>query len=295
VTLPGAGAATARNLFKCLTLVTILAAVFAGVGWLIADTRGATLFGFCAVLCAAGVYSIGDRTLLGMLGARPLAVARDPGLRSTTDRVASQLGVAAPRISVIEDGFPRALVVGRGPHSSTLVVSLGLLGALPAAELEAVIAHELWHVRCRDVLTQTFAVLLASTLVEASRIGGWLSRALLYALGPVAAAFTHLMLSPRRELTADEAAAAIAGWEHTADALLRLDRASDLVQFEASPATEPLYTVSPFDTNDRLTRMFVTHPPLQRRVEALRAAGASGSPGSGRKAKPGASGSHPSV
>lgn len=272
-TLPSAGAATARNLLKSFTLVGILAAAFGGVGWLIADARGAALFAFGSALCAAGVYAIGDRTLLGMLGARSLAVARDPGLRSTADRIAAQLGVAAPRISVIEDGFPRALVVGRGPRSATLVVSRGLLGALPAGELEAVIAHELWHVRCRDVLTQTFAVLLASTLVEASRIGGWLSRALLYALGPVAAAFTHLMLSPRRELAADAAAATIAGWEQMADALLRLDRASDLVQFEASPATEPLYTVSPFDTGDRLTRMFVTHPPLQRRVDILRSVG----------------------
>lgn len=274
VARPGATVAVARNVLKCALLVGILAAVFAGLGWLVADGRGATLFGFCSVLCATGVYAIGDRTLLGMLGARPHVIARDPGLRSTTDRVAAQLGVAAPKISVLEDGFPRALVVGRGPRSATLVVSRGLLGALPAGELEAVIAHELWHVRCRDVLTQTFAVLLASTLVEASRVGGWFARALLYALGPVAAAFTHLLLSPRRELAADAAAAAIAGWENAADALLRLDRASDLVQFEASPATEPLYTVSPFDTDDRLSRMFVTHPPLQRRVDALRAAGA---------------------
>ena len=65
------------------------------------------------------------------------------------------------------------------------------------------IAHELWHVRCRDVLTQTFAVLLAATLVELSRLGGWLSRWLLYVFGPIAAAFVHLLLSPRRELDAD--------------------------------------------------------------------------------------------
>ena len=120
------------------------------------------------------------------------------------------------------------------------------------------------------MLTQTFAVLLAATLVESSRVGGWLSRWLLYVLGPIAAAFVHLLLSPRRELDADSAAASIAGWENAADALLRLDRASDLVQFEASPATEPLYTVSPFDTVDRLPRMFVTHPPVAERVARLR-------------------------
>ena len=206
-----------------------------------------------------------------MLGARPLVLARDPLLRSSADRIAAQIGVAAPKISVIEDGFPRAFAVGRGARSATLVVSRGLLRSLPAKELEAVVAHELWHVRCRDVLTQTFAVLLASTLVESSRVGGWLARWLLYFFGPVAAAFVHLLLSPRRELAADAAAAALIGWEHMADALLRLDRASDLVQFEASAATEPLYTVSPFDTDDRLTRMFVTHPPVPDRVTRLRA------------------------
>jgi len=273
VPAPRAALAGLRNVTKSLLLVALLAALFAGLGWLVDEVRGASLFGLCSLLAAIGAYALGDRALLGMLGARPLLLARDPQLRSTADRIAAQVGIASPKISVIEDGFPRAFVVGRGPRAATLVVSRGLLGALPAGELEAVVAHELWHVRCRDVLTQTFAVLFSSTLVESSRLGGWLSRWLLYVFGPIAAAFVHLLLSPRRELDADRAAAAIAGWENAADALLRLDRASDLVQFEASPATEPLYTVSPFDTIDRLPRMFVTHPPLQKRLDALRAVG----------------------
>ncbi len=271
--VPRAALPTARNVGKSLLLVAILTTVFAGLGWLVNGQRGVALFGVCSLLAALGSYLLGDRALLGMLGARPLAVARYPQLRSMSDRIAATVGVAAPKIAVVEDGFPRAFVVGRGPRAATLVVSRGLLEALPAGELEAVVAHELWHVRCRDVLTQTFAVLLAATLVETSRVGGWLARGLLYLLGPVAAAFVHLMLSQGREFDADAAAAALAGWENAADALLRLDRASDLVQFKASPATEPLYTVSPFDTDDRLTRMFVTHPPLERRLDALRLAG----------------------
>jgi heat shock protein HtpX len=268
---PGAGgrAGSALNIAKSALLAAILAGLAGGFGWLLAGTRGAALFAISALLCAVAAVWVGDRALLGMLGARPYALAEDPLLRSTVDRVAAQVGVTPPKLYLLDDGFPRAFVVGRGPRSSSLAVSAGLLGALLPRELEAVLAHELTHVRSRDVLVQTVAVLFATTLVETSRIGGWFSRGLLYVFAPVAAAFVHLLLSPRRELAADAAAARIAGWENVADALLRLDRAGDLVQFHASPTTEPLYTVSPFDTDDRLTRMFVTHPPLTERVRRL--------------------------
>jgi heat shock protein HtpX len=152
-----------------------------------------------------------------------------------------------------------------------LVVSRGLLGALPPAELEGVVAHELAHVRMRDVLTQSAAVVLAAALVELSRVGGFLSRALLFVLGPVAAAIQHVLLSPRRELAADRAAAVLCDSPHgLADALLRLEQASELVEFQANPATEPLYTVNPF-APEGLANLFVTHPPVGERVRRLRA------------------------
>ena len=101
------------------------------------------------------------------------------------------------RIQLIDDGFPRLFVVGRGPRSSTLAVSTGALRRSGARSSRRAIAHELAHVRRRDVLVQTFVVLFAATLVETSRIGGWLSRALLYVFAPIAAAFVHLLLSPQ--------------------------------------------------------------------------------------------------
>ena len=260
------------NLFKAFILVGLLVALAGGVGWLIGHERSAALFGFCALGAAIAVYWLGDRALLGSLDARPFALAEDPLLRSATDRVAAQLGIAPPKLCLIDDGFPRAFVVGRGPGGATLAVSTGLLRAVRRDELDAVIAHELAHVRSLDVLTQTFAVLLATTLVEVSRIGGFLSRALLFVLGPIAAAFTHALLSPRREFAADKDAATVCNPHDLADALLRLDKASELVSFAASPATEPLYTVDPFET-DRLSRMFRTHPPLAERVRRLRALG----------------------
>ena len=90
-------------------------------------------------------------------------------------------------------------------------------------------------------------------------------------LAPIGAAFTHLLLSSKRELRADAIAAGIVNPHDLADALIRLDRAAELVEFHASPATEPLYTVSPFDETERVARMFVTHPPLGERVSRLRA------------------------
>jgi heat shock protein HtpX len=262
-------AAAARNIVKAWLLVGGLAAVFAGVGWLLGGTRPATLFAACSLLAALGVYAVGDRVLLGMLGARPLALAASPVLYTTVERVAARLEVRAPRVALVDDGFPRAFVAG-GPRGATLAVSTGILTALTADELEAVVAHELAHVRARDVLTQTFAVVLSLTLLELARIGGWFSRGLLAILAPVAAAFTHVLLSPKRELAADAAAARVANGHDLADALLRLDQAGDLVVFEGSPATEPLFTVSPFDPSDRISRMFVTHPPVDDRVARLR-------------------------
>ena len=262
--------AAARNILKAWILAAILAAVFAGLGWLLAGERGAALFAFASILGGAGAYAVGDRALLGMLGARPFALAEDPLIRSTVDRLSARIGISPPRLQLLDDGFPRAFVVGRNPRSSTLTVSTGILTALTPGELEAVLAHELVHVRTRDVLTQTQVVLLSTTLLELSRVGGFLSRFLVAVLAPVGAAFTHLVLSSRRELAADTAAAGLVDPHDLADALLRLDRAAELVEFHASPTTEPLYTVSPFDHTDRVARMFVTHPPLADRVARLR-------------------------
>lgn len=260
------------NVAKAWLLVAVLAAAFGGAGWLIGGTTTALLFVFCSLLAATGVYRYGDRALLGMLGARPFALAEDPQLRSAVDTISAKLDIRAPELYVLADGFPRLFAVGRGPLSSSLAVSTGALQALRPEELEAVIAHELAHVRRRDVLVQTFVVLFATTLVESSRIGGWLSRALLYVFAPIAAAFVHLLLSPKRELEADALAARATGAGHDlADALIRLDRASELVEFAASPATEPLYPIDPFES-EGIARMFKTHPPLERRIAVLRAA-----------------------
>jgi len=265
--------AAAFNLAKAWVFVAFLAAAFAALGWVVGGLTTALFFAFCALLAATGAYRYGDRALLGMLGARPFALAEDPGLRSAADTIAARMQVRPPQLYLIDDGFPRLFAVGRGPSSSALAFSTGLLQAIRPEELEAAIAHELAHVRRRDVLVQTYVVLFAATLVEASRVGGWFSRLLLYIFAPIASAFVNVLLAPSRELAADALAARTTGGAHDlADALLRLDRASELVEFAASPASEPLYPIDPFE-NEGIARMFKTHPPLESRIRALRALG----------------------
>jgi heat shock protein HtpX len=242
----------------------------AAIGWPLGGYRLASLLVFFGALVAAAAYWYADRVALGMVGARELPLGEAPALHAIVAHLATRAGLPKPKLYLLPDGHPRALVAGRGPRGSAIAVSRGLLTAAPPAELEGVLAHELAHIRARDVLVQTTAVVVAAALIELSRIGGWMQRTLLFVLGPIAAAFVHLLLSPKREFAADRAAAGLCGSPHgLADALLRLEQAAHLVEFRANPATEPLYTFNPF-AEDGLGALFVTHPPVGERVRRLR-------------------------
>ena len=262
--------APVRNLLKASLFIIALCALLGLIGWALGGLRVASLFVFCGLLLGVGAYWAAERVVMGMLGARELLMAEAPALHSTVERLALRAGVAKPRLFTIEKGPPLALSVGRGLGPPALAVTDALL-ALPApAEVEGVLAHELAHMRNRDVIVQTTVVMLAATLVELSRIGGWLERALLFVLAPVAAAFVHLLLSPKREFEADRLAAGFCDSPHgLADALIRLEQACELVEFRASPAMEPLFTINPF-LEQGVAALFVTHPTVADRAGRLR-------------------------
>jgi heat shock protein HtpX len=264
-------ALAARNIAKAWLLLGGLAGGLLALGWWIGGLRLGSVFLVVGLLIGTTVYWYGPRVVLASLGARELTFAEAPALHSTVERLAAAARVARPKLYLLAGGHPRALSVGRGASASGIALSEGLLTMTTPAELDGVLAHELAHARHRDVLVQTGAVLIAGWLVEASRIGGFLERALLFVLGPVAASIVQALLSPRREFAADAFAARICETPHgLGDALIRLEQAMELVSFQASPVTEPLYNVNPFEPVG-LAAMFSTHPPIGERVRRLRA------------------------
>jgi heat shock protein HtpX len=261
----------ARNIAKAFILYGALAGGLFALGWWLGGVRLGSVFLVVGLLMAATVFWYGPRVILASLGARELQLVEAPALHSTAERLALVARVERPKLYLIADGHPRALSVGRGAGASGIALTEGLVTLLTPAELEGVFAHELAHARHRDSLVQTPVVLIANWLVEASRIGGFLERTLLFVLGPVAASVVQVFLSPRRELAADFGAAEICGSPHPlADALVRIEQAEELVRFEGSPVTEPLYIVNPFEPVG-LAGMFSTHPPVGDRVSRLRA------------------------
>lgn len=256
-----------RNVLKAWLVVAALGLLFGFCGWKLGGFRVAGLFSGSVVLLAAAVYWYADRIVMGMVGARELLPGEAPALHASIDSLSLRAGVVRPKLYVLADSYPRALSAGRGAGGGAgLAVSVGLLGVASPAELEGIVAHELAHLRHRDVLVQTIAVIVAAVVVELARVHRWL----LFVLGPVAASLVHMLLSPKREYAADRFAAELCDSPHgLADALLRLEQAMELVGFEASPTTEPVYTTNPF-APEGIAALFDTHPPVGERVRRLR-------------------------
>lgn len=263
--------AAAVNLGKTWALLIGAAAFLGGIGWLLDGYRLFSIAFFGGLLASIALYWYADRAVLAILQARELTQTEAPPLFAAAERIAARANMPRPRLYLIRDGHPRALSAGRGGRGHSFVVTTGLLGVAQPAELEGLIAHEVAHAARRDLLVQTIAAVVGSTLLEISRAGGWFQRALLFVLGPFASAIVHALISPRREYAADLRAAELCGTPHgLADALLRLELTNEFVAFAGNPAFEPLYVVNPFEERG-LAALFLTHPPSSERIARLRA------------------------
>ena len=264
-------------LLTALTLLLVLAGEYFG------GSNGA-IIAFC-VAAATNFFSYfySDKLALAMYGAQPVTLEQLPRAYDVVERLTSRAGLPMPRIYVIPTDSPNAFATGRNPKHASVAVTHGILGLLNDEELEGVLAHELGHVRNRDILTSSVAATLAGAITMLSRFGlffgggdrrdrqgGGIGALFMLLLAPFAAMLIQLWVSRTREYEADDSGAHLTGNPYAlASALEKISATSRRVPLLASPSSAHLFIVAPLLSGETLASLFSTHPPIQKRIERL--------------------------
>jgi heat shock protein HtpX len=268
------------NTVKTAVLLGLMSALLMAIGQMLGGGQGLILGFLFAVVMNFGSYWFSDKIVLRMYGAQEVG----PGhrLHSTVARLAQRAGLPMPRCYVIPELSPNAFATGRNPQHAAVAATEGILRILTDEELEGVLAHELAHVKHRDILISSIAATIAAAIMMIARFamffGG--SRddregsnpvALLATiiLAPIAAMLIQAAISRSREYDADAGGAAIAGGPNgLVSALRKIESASRQVPLDANPATAHMFIVKPFSAQ-ALLGLFSTHPPTEKRILAL--------------------------
>lgn len=261
-----------------------LTAVLVTLGGLIGGKAGLTIAFVMAVLTNLGAYWFSDRIALASVGAQPIAQEQAPELYEIVERIASRAKIPVPAIYLVPDESPNAFATGRDPEHSCIAVNAGLLRILSLPEVEGVLAHELAHVKNRDVLITTMAAVLASVITSVAHWGMYLGGyrddreggvnpiflVLLAILAPFAALLVQMAISRTREYEADHTGAELCGNpEELASALSRLQQGVQALPSQSNPAFSSLYIVKP-NPSSWVVNLLSTHPPLEDRIRRLR-------------------------
>jgi heat shock protein HtpX len=278
-----------KNQLKTVVLLGVMSALLVGLGGLVAPGY-LYLFAVLALAMNLGAYFFSDRVVLRMHGASEATPREAPELHAMVEELAARAGIPKPRVFVIPEGQPNAFATGRNPKHGVVAVTEGIVHLLDRRELRGVIAHELAHIKNRDILIASLAAAAASLIsyvAHALSFGALFGgshdsdgespsagQGLLVALvAPLAATLVQLGISRSREYLADATGAELSGDpEALASALLKLERASEVVPAsQARPATASLFIVNPFGPMETVARWFSTHPSTAQRVLRLRA------------------------
>lgn len=278
------------NNVKTAVLLGFLGALFVGVGYQLNGPQGGLLALGFAFVFNFGIYFFSDRIALRSAKAKPATVSEYPNLHSIVSSLAQREQMPMPAVYIIDSAQPNAFATGRSPKKAAVAVTTGILDLLDYRELEGVLAHELAHVKNRDVLIATIAATLAAALAFLARMALWSSlggrrnsNAIVGIIGlvamilaPIAAAVIQMAISRSREFEADHDGATVTGSPLAlASALRKISVGTERVPMNVNPAISQLFISDPlkaFGSRGRLGRMgkmFSTHPPMEDRVERL--------------------------
>lgn len=278
------------NTFKTALLLTALTLCLMLLGEHYGGRNGMILaFAFAAAMNFFS-YFYSDKLALAMYRAQPVTREELPRVYQVVERMTQRIGLPMPKIYVIPSDSPNAFATGRNPKHASVAVTQGILNLLNDDELEGVLAHELGHVRNRDILTSSIAATLAGAITMLARMGYWaslfggfggngrdrerggggLGALLMLILAPIAATLIQLAISRSREYEADATGANITGNPYAlASALEKLDAYSKRLPLQASPSNAHLFIVQPLLSGRDFASLFATHPPIPKRIERL--------------------------
>jgi heat shock protein HtpX len=271
------------NNVKVFGLMALLTGLFAAVGGAIGGSSGIVI----ALVLAGGMnlfaYWNSAKMVLRMYGAHEIDPASAPELHEMVDRLRRRAGLPMPVIAVAPHAQPNAFATGRNPEHAVVCVTEGLMQLVTRDELEGVIAHELAHIKNRDMLLQTFTATLAGAVSSLGQMAMWSSLfgggdeedggggLVMAIVAPIAAGLVQMAISRQREFKADAVGAEICGRPLAlAGALRKLEDYAHRIPMQVSPAAAPLAQVNPLSAfGGGMARMFSTHPPTEARVQRL--------------------------
>ncbi|MBK6422091.1 MAG: zinc metalloprotease HtpX [Gemmatimonadetes bacterium] len=273
------------NNLKTAVLMAGMIALLMAAGQVLGGTNGLILGSILGLGMNFVMYFFSDRMVLRMYGARVVTEQEAPELYRMVDRLRQRAGLPMPVVAVAPHDQPNAFATGRSPAKAVVAVTTGILRAMPQEELEGVIAHELAHIKNRDMLISTIAAGIAGMIGNLPWLlmfaGGSrddeqrnpLGELALVLLAPVAAMLIQFAISRQREFEADRVGAEILGRPlPLARALTRLDYLAHQIPMQVAPAAAPLAQVNPLAAmGGGVMRLFSTHPPTEERVARLEA------------------------
>jgi heat shock protein HtpX len=276
---------TRESTFGATLRTTVLLASLTGllvlIGALIGGPSTAALFLGIGLLINLGSYFFSDKLALKMSRAEPLEESEAPRLYQVVRELTTRAGLPMPRLYMIPQDQPNAFATGRNPKNAAVAVTRGITKLLSEDELRGVLAHELAHIKHRDILIQSVAAAIGGAITYIAYMLMWfggedesplslVASLALVLLAPIAASIIQLSISRQREYAADAGGAQICGNpESLASALLRLEQGAQAIPMQVNQASEPLYIVKPFKAGG-IAGLFSTHPPIEERVKRLR-------------------------